>query len=99
MALRVPDLCGAPLDHFLLLGVPLIYASVPYIIAVVVFRAALDDRFSERDIDPALLCLCAFSLRDTVQPIRLRRPPHQDHVSAVERDLERLVGDVLLCIV
>lgn len=83
----------APLDHFLPPPIPPIHRPLADVVPVVILRAAFDDRLPERDVDPPPPCLGALALRDAVQPMRLRAASHEDHVAAVERDLERFIRD------
>lgn len=75
--------------HFLSPHLPFVDTAALYIIIVVILCAAPHHSFAECDVDPFPIASAFFPLQNTVQPIWLCRPPHENHVAWSQWKLQR----------
>ncbi len=84
-----------PLPHLPLFPIPPPNPPLPYIILIVVLRRIPFHPFPERDIDSPFLTPLSLSLRNTMQPIRLRLSPHEHHIATSQCQFQRRLGILL----
>jgi hypothetical protein len=85
-----------PYLHLSIQGIPPVNRACAYIIVVVVFRTALDQRLPESDVDSSsIFGIFACALGYRVQPVGLCPSAHQNHVTAPQWQFQGLCLSLL----